>query len=59
MSKYQLKLFKLENHLFNFRDKIKDLLENVIIQVELKQLEFEFEMEKKIPLWVESDFSKI
>ena len=59
MSKYQLKLFKLENHLFNFRDKIKDLLENVIIQVELKQLEFEFEMEQKIPLWVEADFSKI
>ena len=59
MSKYQLKLFKLENHLFNFREKIKELLENVIIQVELKQLDFGFEMEKEIPEWVEADFSKI
>ena len=31
MSKYQLKLFKLENNLFNFREKIKSFLENVII----------------------------
>ena len=31
MSKYQLKLFKLENNLFNFREKIKSFLKNVII----------------------------
>ncbi len=36
MSKYQLKLFKLENQLFDFRSKLKTLLENIIIQVELK-----------------------
>jgi len=59
MSKYQLKLFKLEKHLFNFRERIKAFLENVIIQVELKQLDFRFEMDKEIPIWVEADFNKI
>ncbi len=59
MSKYQFKLFKLENRLFNFRQKIIDFLENVIIQVELKQLEFKFEMDQEIPIWVETDFNKI
>ena len=59
MSKFQLKLFKLDNTLFNFRERIKTFLENIIPQIELKQLKFKFEIDKEVPNWIESDYSKI
>ena len=59
MSKFQLKLFILDNVLFNFRERIKNFLENIIPQIELKQLKFKFEIDKEVPNWIESDYSKI
>ena len=40
-------------------EKIKAFLDIVIIQLELKQLEYGFEMDKVISVWVETDFNKI
>ena len=52
-------MFKLDNVLFDLRDRIQPFLENIIPQIELKQLNFQFDIDKNVPNWIESDFNKI
>ena len=54
-----MKIFKLENKFFNFREQLKNWLEDIIIQIELKQLEFIFQMDPQIPQIIESDQYKL
>ena len=42
LSKMQVKQFVLENTLFDFREKLNDLLETVLVQSELKGLLLNF-----------------
>jgi hypothetical protein len=42
LSKMQVKQFVLENTLFDFREKLNDLLETVLVQSELKGLLLDF-----------------
>ncbi len=49
----------MENQRFSLRQKFENWLENIVIQTELKELKFEFEFDRKIPLSIESDAKKI
>jgi len=52
-------MFTLQNVPFNLRQKFEYWIENIVIQTELKQLKFEYEFERNIPLTLESDAYKI
>ena len=42
----QVKEFKLEKQIFDFREKLKNLLETSMVQTELKGLEFKVDIDK-------------
>ena len=48
-------MFTVYNVPFNLRQKFEYWIENIVIQTELKQLKFEYEFERNIPLTLESD----
>lgn len=45
----QVKEFKLNNKIFLFRDKIRDLLDNCMVQAGLKGLQFKIKIDKDVP----------
>jgi hypothetical protein len=59
LSKMQVKQFVLENTLYDFREKLNNLLETVLVQSELKGLLLNFKIEKDVPIKVLSDPIKI
>ena len=59
LSKMQVKEFKLDNELFDFRDRLKRLMETSMIQAELKCLKFSISIDSSIPKFIHSDPQKI
>ena len=45
----------MDNERFNLREKFKYWIENIFIQTELKELNFEYEFDKNIPEFIYGD----
>ena len=45
----QVKEFKIEKQLFDFRDKMNNLIETSMVQAELKGLKLKIDVDKDIP----------
>lgn len=45
----QVKEFKIEKQIFDFRDKMNSLLETSMVQAELKGLKLKIDIDKQVP----------
>lgn len=45
----QVKEFKIEKQIFDFRDKMNNLLETSMVQAELKGLKLKIDIDKQVP----------